>query len=201
MAKTTFILPDNYTEIYSLDLQKDKKTAILVNGVAIAITILLIAAGIWTTPGAFSATIDAASKSILSHKFYVAALMLFAVAAGQIAYIILHEFVHGIFIRLFSGKNAKYGFTGIYAFASSEAYFNKQDYIVIALAPVVVWGIMLFAACMAVPTHWFWIVYSIQITNLSGAAGDYYVTWKFSKLPSDILVKDAGTSMKVYSAK
>lgn len=201
MVKTTFSLPENYNEIYSLDLQKDKKTALLVNGSAIAITILLIAAGIAAKPGAFSATINFFVQNIQSGKFYIAALMLLVLCAGQFAYIVLHELVHGIFIWLFSGKKAKYGFTGMYAFASSDAYFNKRDYVIIALSPVIIWGVVLFVICKAIPLHWFWIVYLVQITNLSGAAGDYCVTYKFSKLPDDILVHDAGASMKVFSAK
>lgn len=200
MAKSTFDLPDNYREIYALDLQKDKKTAVLVNSIAIALMVTLIIAGTVAKPGAFSAMVSTFIQSIQSGNFYTAPFMLLALGAGQLAYIILHELTHGVFIKIFSRKKAKYGFTGLYAFASSEAYFNKRDYIIIALAPVVLWGIVLFMLCSTVPPHWFWIVYLIQITNLSGAAGDFYVTWKFSKLPSDILVKDAGTSMKVYSA-
>lgn len=40
-------------------------------------------------------------------------------------------------------------------------------------------------------------------TGLQGcfvrAAGDIYVTVKFCKLPKDVLIKDAGTSMKVFA--
>ena len=48
------------------------------------------------------------------------------------------------------------------------------------------------------PTLGFWGIYFIQIANLSGAAGDLYVTYLFSRLPSDILVQDVGVSMVVY---
>ena len=34
-------LPDDYREIYSIDLQKDKKTSVIVNGLAIVIAALL----------------------------------------------------------------------------------------------------------------------------------------------------------------
>ena len=45
----------------------------------------------------------------------------------------------------------------------------------------------------------FWCVYIVQITNISGAAGDMYVTGKFLRLPRDILVHDSGVSMTVYA--
>ena len=71
----------------------------------------------------------------------------------------------------------------------------------IALAPIVLWGIVLAALNMLVPVEWFWVVYIIQIGNISGGTGDLYVTWKFSKMPDDILVHDSGIEMEVYSAK
>ena len=39
----------------------------------------------------------------------------------------------------------------------------------------------------------------LQIGNLSGAAGDLFVTVKFAGMPKDILVQDSGVSMAVYS--
>ena len=36
---------------------------------------------------------------------------------------------------------------------------------------------------------------------LSGAAGDLFVTVKFSRMPSDVLIQDYGVGMKVYSAQ
>ena len=119
----------------------------------------------------------------------------------SILYIILHEFVHGITMKLCGTKKVKYGFKGVYAFAGSEDYYDKKSYLTIALAPVVLWGILLTILSLVVPTQWFWVVYFIQISNISGAAGDMYVTARFSKLPDDILVKDYGVGMTVYSAK
>lgn len=118
----------------------------------------------------------------------------------MVLYIVLHELVHGIFMKRFSGIKPNYGFTLMYAYAGSTAYFNKKHYIIIALAPIVVWGIVLTIINCFVPASWFWVVYFIQIMNISGAAGDLYVTYKFSKMPKNILVHDSGVAMTVYSA-
>lgn len=118
---------------------------------------------------------------------------------GLIGYIVLHELVHGITMKYFGCKKVKYGFTGLYAYAGSDEYFYKKSYITIALAPIVVWGIVLAILNALVPIDYFWVVYFIQMCNISGAAGDIYVTAKFSKLPSDILVQDYGVGMTVYS--
>ena len=119
----------------------------------------------------------------------------------MILYMILHELVHGAAMKICGTKKVKYGFTGMYAFAGSEDYYDKKAYIFIALAPVVLWGIVLAVVNSFVSTEWFWVVYLIQIINLSGAAGDLFVTVKFSCLPSDTLIQDRGVGMTVFSKK
>ena len=112
---------------------------------------------------------------------------------------VLHEIVHGIAMKMCGTKKVRYGFTGLYAYAGSDDYYDKKAYIFIALAPVVFWGVVLLIINLLVPIGWFWVVYFIQIINLSGAAGDLFVTAKFLRLPNDVLVKDYGVSMTVYS--
>ena len=127
------------------------------------------------------------------------ALRFVSLMAFTFIYLVLHELVHGITMKLCGTKKVKYGFTGLYAFAGSDDYYDKKSYIIIALAPVVFWGIVLAVINAFVPESWFWVVYFIQISNISGAAGDMYVTLKFSKMPKDILITDNGVGMKVYS--
>ena len=61
------------------------------------------------------------------------------------------------------------------------------------------WGVVLTVLLIIVPRNWFWTVYFIQMMNISGAAGDLFVTFKFMKMPKDILVMDTGVGMTVYS--
>lgn len=186
-------LPEGYKEIFSVDMQKDKKMAIFVNLLAAIVMLAMI------IPMHFHIsffTLFDMSKGFIAYLVRWGILMI-----GMIAYIILHELVHGITMKLCGTKKVNYGFTGLYAFAGSDDYYNKKSYISIALAPIVVWGIVLLVLNFIVPVEYFWVVYFIQTLNISGAAGDLYVTFKFSKMPDDILVKDAGVSMKVYSKK
>lgn len=44
-----------------------------------------------------------------------------------LAYLVLHELVHGVLIWFFSGRMAHFGFSGLYAYAGSEAYFKKSS--------------------------------------------------------------------------
>ncbi|MBQ7088901.1 MAG: DUF3267 domain-containing protein [Clostridia bacterium] len=184
-------LPDDYREIYAVDLQKDKKLSLLVNGLALLIGVLLAVPMHFVVP--LSALFDM-SEGL--GAYFVRFGVLFV---SLVVYMVLHELVHGIAMKLCGTKRVKYGYTGLYAFAGSEDYYDKTAYIFIALAPVVLWGVVLLVLQFFVPTSWFWVVYCVQLTNLSGAAGDYYVTVRFSRLPKNILVRDSGVSMCVYS--
>ncbi len=184
-------LPEGYTRIYSVDLQKDKRTKVGVNLLAILIGVAL------ALPMHFLIPISALFSMDAGLGAY--ALRFGALIGLLVLYIILHEAVHGIAMKLCGTKRVKYGFTGLYAFAGSDDYYGKRAYIFIALAPVVLWGAVLALINPFVPIEWFWVVYIVQITNLSGAAGDFFVTAKFLRMPKDILVRDVGVGMTVYS--
>ncbi len=184
-------LPEGYKEIYSVDLQKDKKAALLVNVIGV---IIMLVMGV---PMHFVVPVTKLFDMSAGLGAYF--LRFGALIVLMVAYMILHELVHGVAMKLCGTKKVKYGFTGMYAFAGSEDYYSKKPYIFIALAPVVLWGVVLAVINPFVPEQWFWVVYFIQIFNISGAAGDFFVTAKFSRMPKDILIHDSGVGMTVYS--
>lgn len=183
-------LPSDYLEILSVDLIKNQKQRRLVNGLCLLITLVL------AVPMHFYISFGTMLNSDQGLLFDL--LRWGAIMVLSIVYIVLHELVHGITMKLCGTKKVNYDFKGLYACAGSEDYYTKGSYILIALAPVVLWGLVIGIVNCFVPDSWFWVVYILQITNLSGAAGDFYVTFKFIKLPKDILIRDAGTDMKVY---
>lgn len=190
--KNTTELPKEYVEFFKINLQKDKKAALLVNALALLIAVPMVIIGALIVP--VKTLFDFSRGMPLYFAKFIVLIL------GMIVYMILHELVHGICMKCFVKTKVHYGFTGLYAYAGSDAYFNKKSYIIIALAPVIIWGAVLLIINCFVPPFWFWCVYFIQICNISGAAGDLYVTYKFSHFPKDILVHDTGVSMTVYSA-
>lgn len=184
-------LPNSYKEIFSVDLQKDKKIALLINAFAAIIALVM------AVPMNFHIPISTLFDT--HNGFGAYSLRFLVLVISVVVYMILHELVHGITMKLYGTKKVKYGFTGLYAFAGSDDYYDKKSYITIALSPIAVWGVVIAIVNVFVPGDWFWVIYLIQITNISGAAGDIYVTVKFSRLPADILVKDSGVGMTVYS--
>ena len=183
-------LPSGYEPAFSVNLQKDKKLAVLVNLIALAL------AAVMAIPMHFHIPIQtlfdlSEGLSLYLIRFGTLLLALFA-------YIVLHEAVHGITMKLFGCHRVKFGFTGLYAYAGTEEYLFKWPYLVVALAPVILWGAVFAILCCVIPTSWFWWVYILQIMNISGAAGDLYVTIRFLRLPRNILVQDQGVSMTVF---
>lgn len=186
-------LPAAYTELYRVDLQKDKKIALFINLLALGIGVIM------AVPMHFYVPITTVFD--MEQGFGAYFLRFGVLLVGTILYMVCHELIHGVTMKWCGTKKIKYGFTGMYAFAGSDDYYDKSSYITIALAPVVVFAVVFGVLNFLVPVQWFWVVYLLQITNISGAAGDAYVTVKFSKMPKDILVQDSGVGMTVYARR
>lgn len=183
-------LPAGYREIRKIDLMRNRREALIVNALALGISAAMIVLGFAIGP------------SVMEFTFSITSVLLVGVFfAGIVFYMILHELVHGAFMQAFSGERAKYGFTGLYAYAGSPALFGRRQYLVIAFAPVVLLGIALAVLNVAFYETAFWVVYLVQVINISGAAGDLYVGCVISRANNTILIRDTGTDMTLYSAR
>lgn len=199
--KTQQQLPTDYSENLSIDLQKNKRLALTVNGIALLIAVIMLILGIILGPGIeVFIRADITSPDSITPDIPLIFSNLLILGLGTILYVILHELVHGIFMYAFSGVKPHYGLNLMYAYAGSSAYFSKLPYIIIALSPVVIWGIVLAVLNFILPKGFFYSIYFIQMLNVSGAAGDIFVTARFLRLPKDILINDTGVSMTVYSS-
>lgn len=184
-------LPEGYHVIYTVNLQKDKKIAVFINVLSFIIAALML------IPASFFVPLSALfsmENGLINYFIRFACLLVL-----MILYMVLHELTHGVAMKLCGTKKIKYGFTGLYAYAGSDDFYDKKSYIFIALAPVVLLGLILLIVNFFVSYEWFYVIYILQIINISGAAGDYFVSAKFSKMPKDILVSDSGIGMTVYS--
>ncbi|MBR4067848.1 MAG: DUF3267 domain-containing protein [Clostridia bacterium] len=179
-------LPEGYDLYRTIDLAKNQKENTIVSVLSLVLLAVVFALGflIREDPGA-------AGEEYL--PVMVAALAAFFV------YIVLHEAAHGIFMWYFSKQKPHFGISLQYAYAGSKAYFRKIPYLIIALAPVVIWGVVFLAVALLTPGVWFWLFWFLLAGNFSGAAGDLYVFWQVSRMQPDILVQDDGVAMRVYA--
>ena len=131
-------LPAGYRQIDSIDLQKDKKAALTVNALALLIGAAMILGANLFVP--ITSLFTGSDSLTVGLRFLVLGVSIFA-------YLFLHELVHGIVMKALGTKKVRYGFTGLYAFAGSDDYYDKSGYLTVALAPILTFGV-LFAAIL-----------------------------------------------------
>lgn len=191
MCYKTF--PDGYTFFDKIDLKNNKKQFWLVQGFGTAILLIMLIAGCFIVNPYYALVMSESVVEIIA---------LLVILVGYLIYIVLHELTHGVVMYAFCHKKLRFGVSLTYAYCGSTAYYDKIHYIVIALAPVVIWGIVL--GVLNVFFHsdaWFWVIWFIQAGNIGGAAGDFFCTYKMCRYPNDILVQDTGTEMTVFRRK
>ena len=135
-------LPQGYREILHIDLQKDKKLMLIVNILGLVVMVVMFAIAVCFVP--VTTFFDYGNTMQMMLKLAVLWI-------GFVVYLVAHEAVHGIVMRHYCNAKVRFGFTGMYAFAASGAYYCRKHYIVIALAPIVVWGIVLGILNFMVP--------------------------------------------------
>ncbi|MDR0914469.1 MAG: DUF3267 domain-containing protein [Oscillospiraceae bacterium] len=178
-------LPSDFKQAGVIDLSKNKKQALGVNLLSLVIAILMFSAAWYAEP--LSLALDL--NTLIVALIFVVCLF---------AYTTLHELTHGLFFRYFSKQKVHYGLTGIYAYAKSDAYFKKGEYIIIGLAPVVLFFVVFGLLMVFLPQEYFWFVYFLQIFNISGAAGDIFMIFHLRKFSKNTLIHDDGAGMKLY---
>lgn len=186
-------LEENYELKKEIDMKKSKKLSI---GLTIASLIIMIVALI----------LCFIIRNIFNQKLdlILDILQLFVLLVSMIFYIIFHELTHALVMKFVLPKEKlNFGLTLTVAYVGmKKAYFSKKHYILISLAPVVVWGII-FTILLIITkdSTWFIVVALLQALNLSGAVGDYYCTYLTIKSTKDVLVNDDGASMRFYEIK
>lgn len=181
-------LPQGYVPFASIDLLRNKKQFWIVNGLSAALCVIMLI---------LPFLLGRSLRDFVGEGPLPTLLLRLVVAAGLLAYIALHELTHGI-VMMACGARVHYGYKVAYAYAGSDAYFTRSAYIVIALAPVVLWGIVFAVLAACLPREWFPAVWLWQLMNVSGAAGDFYCSIRILRAPRDTLVQDTGTAMTFY---
>lgn len=182
--------PKGYRQIAVMDFVRNRRQLLTVNLSALAVVAAMVGIGLALVP--FAPTWAMLRANVWPWL---------ALAAMYVAYISLHELTHGVLMHLLSGVRPRYGFQLCYAYAGSNVYFDRRSHNLIALAPLVLWGAVLFALERTLPEGWFWLLYLIQISNVSGSAGDVYCVLALRRYPKDILIQDTGTRMRILAPR
>ena len=111
----------------------------------------------------------------------------------------LHELTHGVAMRYFGGT-PRYGvglfhFVLPYAYATSNAFYTRNQVIVILLAPCVV----LSAAGIFLLPWLPWLLIPLA-TNAAGSICDLWMTFQLLRFPADVQVLEERSGVGIYGS-
>ena len=179
-----------YKECTRIDLVKNKKEALLVNIYGIIIMVVMAV----FIPLLIMGGIIEFNLETTFPLFFIVLLI------SLILYIPLHEIVHGTVLKKYTDEKLSFGWKLVYAYCGSkEAVVDRKEYYAVALAPLLVFSVV-FISLMVLNPSLSLVWYVMEIMNVSGSAGDIYVSIKLRKEKSrDILITDSGTDMSFWS--
>ena len=119
---------------------------------------------------------------------------------GVIVTISLHEAIHGLTMRLFGarpifGLDWKLGA----AYATAPGYlFTRNQFILVALVPLVALTLIFLLILMFVPMSWRLVGVLALTFNVAGAAGDLWMARVLLPFPASALVMDERDGLRVF---
>jgi hypothetical protein len=110
----------------------------------------------------------------------------------------LHEWLHGLAIQHY-GHRPRYGFKLIVLYATSDgAYFRRNEFIRIALAPLVIITLVGMPLLVFFPMEiGRWLAWTITL-NAAGSIGDLWMTSVALRYDPTALILDEEDSMRVF---
>ena len=182
-------LPAGYREAKVIDAKADKK---LVRGMTVTSFAVLLAflalAVLWQ------------GRRLTAEPMPLQQALVFWVAL--IAYIVLHELVHGAAYKLLTGQKLTFGITLTVAFCGvPEIYVYRRASLIAVLAPFVVFtvlGIVLLAVFPGAWTRFFLLIF--LGLHIGGCSRDLYNTWLYLTKFKDprTLTRDTGPVQTFY---
>ena len=178
----TAVLPATYAQHSTVDFKKDRKTAVLIQVIFVAVALVAVAVALlFQLP--------------LASDWHPVITLIVTLSAGLV-YMAAHEATHGVTLRLLTGARPSYRFRFPFLTTSSSLYLTRRSVMMIALAPCVLWGFVLLVALFLMPADARLTVYIVLALNFAGSAGDYVETALALRQPPRTLLQD--TADKIY---
>lgn len=182
--RDTAELPATYVDYRTVDFKKDRKIAILIQTVFLAVALLAIAVALlFELP--------------LASDWHPVVTIIVTVLAGLV-YMAAHEATHGVILRLLTGAKPSYRFRFPFLTTSISIYLTRRSVITTALAPCVIWGVVLLVALFLVPPEARLTVYVVLALNFAGSAGDYIEATLALRQPPRTLLQDDADRIHIF---
>jgi hypothetical protein len=130
-------------------------------------------------------------------------LGLVVLAALTIGVFVLHEAVHGVAVLAF-GRRPTFG-AGLlhgmpYFSTTANAEFSRDEFVAIAIAPLLAISAAGIVLMLAVPGWAAWLVAPLAL-NALGAVGDLNLALVAFRYPRRVLVKDERTGIRIFGRR
>lgn len=182
-------LPPGYREAMVIDAKNDQK---LIRGMGTA-SLLLFGLFLW---------IGIATQWHGMREQAPSTRMAFAFFVSLIAYIVLHELVHGAAYKALTGQKLTFGLTLTVAFCGvPEIYVYRRASLISVLAPFVVFTVLSAALLLFAANPWIrFYTFCFLGLHIGGCSGDLYNTWLYLTKFKDprTLTRDTGPIQTFY---
>lgn len=186
-------LPAEYHKAASIRLDRERKTAIKLTLWSVAIF-----AGLVLLRVMFGLFLPAVRLQFPEDLVFLS-LMAFGILLGSLVAAILHEIIHAVYMKHAGAKGVKFGFTLGYAYtAAPQAFFSREEYLRITLAPAVILNPILLIGSLLFLPQLNLVLYVDFALHLAGCVGDFYVAHRLRRASPRTLVRDTGVSMDFY---
>ena len=135
---------------------------------------------------------DSTSNNILKGQW---------ILLGCLCYIIIHESVHLIFMKIFSKERLCLSLKFPTISVGSNGNFSKRQFIIIALAPVVILGVVLALLITFCSESYKFVLSILLILNFAGSGGDYLQVFEMRKYSMDTFFQDNSIETSIYKKK
>ncbi|RPJ29296.1 MAG: DUF3267 domain-containing protein [Chloroflexi bacterium] len=186
-------LPNDYQEVLSWKVTEKPIRAIALNILSVLLCVIfgLVFSGLAVSLGKLG-----------EFRFGLSEIGL--VFIGLLITLVLHELTHGLVMQIFGAK-PKYGviWKGLMFYATSPEYaFHRNNYAVIALAPLIFISILVVLGMWLLQgTLWVVLLGICGILNASGAVGDIWITFIVLRYPNTAYVIDERDGIRVFLPK
>jgi hypothetical protein len=194
-GRATNVLPDNARLVYSFNLLNNRRAFWMLQIPAtlgfFIFGFLFLRWTIWLRPD-FLQTAFAGVVFALPDLLFV--------MIGFVVFIVLHELIHGVFFWIYSRSRPRFGLRGGYAYAAAPGwFFPRRQYLVIALAPLVLLSILGMVFVAVAPIGALYATLFGMVANAAGAVGDMWIAFKVIRERRNIVVEDLGDGVNFFA--
>ena len=190
-------LPEGYKQVKHINA-KDAKLGLILNGICLLVlaAVMLVAfLPLWFCDDGCIFVVDDPLAMLIALVIFILAML---------AYIVLHELVHGIAYKSLTGEKLTFGISWSCAFCGVPGIYTYRKTALISLvSPLIVFSVVFVALTVALyfvsPVYYLMSAFLLGL-HLGGCCGDIYVTLLFLFKFKDkrTLMRDTGPEQYFY---